>query len=95
MQVAIETARRDYDKCDGLEEKADEARGRKTAKGADSNAFLEEDLLWAQARDVGNMTEKKLVATLASLTTVHHDFLFPKWYFLQLLGALSDKVQKA
>lgn len=67
----------------------------KTAKGVDLDALLKEGRLWEQAGDTGDVTEELLNTKQSLVTAVSHDVPVSKKGYLDLVGALAEKVQKA
>lgn len=71
-QTTLMAVWQNYDKIHGLADNPDEAEVTEAAGGVDSDALLDEGLLWGQVEDAGNVTEERFVATRSLVKTVCH-----------------------
>lgn len=94
-QVTPEEVRNDSNTYCGLAGKYDEGGGRGSSEGVNMNAVLEKDLLEREAEDAAKMTEVALDAMQSPVTTVGYDWFVLKERYLELVRALTDKIQKA
>lgn len=94
-RTALEAVPLNYDKDRGLADNPDENEVQEYAEGVNLEALLEEDLLWCQVVDAGDVTEKALEAVRSLVTAVRHNVLISKKRYFVLVHFLVDKVQKA
>lgn len=87
--------RPEYDRYRGPADNPDEAQVPGTADGINVYAFLKKDLLWGHAGDAGSVAEVALDATQALVKAVGHDAPILKEEYLDLVCAVTDKVQTA
>lgn len=73
LQITFEPMRPDYEKYRSLAEKSEQAAEEKAAESVDLNVLLEEDQVWGQVKNVGDVTEEALEATISPVTAVGHN----------------------
>lgn len=87
--------RADYDKYRSLTDYPDKAEVPKAADGIDLDALLEENLIWGQTGDLGDVTEEALDAPLSLVTAMGHNVPISEKRYSDLMCLLSDNVQMA
>lgn len=89
----FEAIRRDYDKHCGQADGSAEVSGKVVEERLDLTSLLQNDLLWAEAADGGDITEKVLVVMRILITAADHGVPVSKEGYENLLRSLTIEVR--
>lgn len=91
-RVDLASIWQDYDACRQREGGCGENNRAGASGGAELDALLEKNLLWAEAGDAERVTEEALLPTLSLVSAVGYDLFVSKKGFVELLRSLAGEV---